>query len=248
MSRILDITDIVGLLGEAPTAPFDGTVWSETFEAAGYDNVWSVGEVINITSGTPPVLNPDASPPIGAPAGWGDECWGFSFVGGGDGGVNGHIRHNGLVVPPDKIFDVTFEFRVTVEEFVNGNQLGLLRLLFDDGGITRFLFVSNIRQQNTGEFTCEVTVRASGSGAGTPVTFAPVITLDTNYLLHFVWDQLNKTYLVELNAVELGSGAISGDPADNEWVFDQLFVGPVNNAGSVGALIYFVDNILIQGQ
>lgn len=237
-----------------PAPPEEPALWRETFEAAGLDNAWDPGIVANIGAGTPPTLDPDAEPPAGAPGSWGDECLRISWVGGGTGAVNGHVRHNAIEVPPSKNYELELSFIVEAESAANGQNYGLFSGAFLDGVTERFPFSFTLRQGNgvnglaNGVFGIGGTIRSTGSGAGTQTNLTALpVELGTPYTIRLVWSIETLTWAAYLDEELMGNGVIADEPASEEWVPERVIVGLRANDATIGGITFAVDNLVITG-
>lgn len=168
--------------------------WDEKFSAAGYDESWSIGEVVDAGSS----LDEDADPAdVSSPSGWGTKCLKAVTANIGDSARVGHSVGGAA----DWVY-WRLEFVVTAESLANGETM---QLFFAENSGATINAISLSVDQDAGALRAVFGVDEDG----TETFYTSAIVLDTRYRFECKYDIANNAWEWRMDGVTKNSGSLS---------------------------------------
>ena len=200
-------------------------VFNETFEATGYDEIWSEGE----TLGTGVTLDEDysTSSVTGAPSDWGSQSLQIVLAAGED----SYVEH-------DYAGSSYAESYMRVEFIVGSDDLV-------DGDVTHFVSVRGPGSEKMYQF---LFARAGGQPYlttqvfhdGTSNIYNMVISLNTRYRAEMYWSATKDEWEFRVDGNTRASGSLTGPAVD--WELARFRLGDIGGQQDAAATVY-VDNM-----
>lgn len=172
------------------------TIFNETYEAAGYDNVWN-GAPANVTGGN--TYDPDYATAI---SGWGSKC--LQVVAAAD-STNAYIYHE-LAANQAITYTRIEVYPTDLSGFATGEDALILQMYNKSWTLVYAIYIYN----NAG--TNYFRIRSRYNASDNYFLSDNSIAINTKYTIEVYWDNTNDLWSWRVDGVDQGDGtAVSAD-------------------------------------